>query len=118
MGRGRPVCGDSLLLPPHGLVQGDGRRASDADRDKSYPFSTNIRMSAPLEAVPEDVVEAPATYVHFWFILISVPNLLIIGGMVVLFALALVLPFPRHRSVTTPVQPTPPDGAPAPPPRL
>jgi len=73
-------------------------------------------MSAPLEAVPEDVMEAPATYVHFWFILISVPNLLIIGGIVVLFALALVLPFPRHRSVAKPVEPTPPDGATAAPP--
>jgi hypothetical protein len=55
-----------------------------------------------LEAVLEDGMETPATYVHFWFILISVPNLLIIGGMILLFVLALVLPFPRHRSGPTP----------------
>jgi hypothetical protein len=52
-------------------------------------------------------MEAPATYVHFWFILISVPNLLIIGGMIVLFVLALVVPFPRHRSVAGPAPLTP-----------
>jgi len=52
-------------------------------------------------------MEAPATYVHFWFILISVPNLLIIGGMIVLFVLALVIPFPRHRSAAKPMTPTP-----------
>ncbi len=47
-------------------------------------------------------MEAPATYFHFWFILISVPNLLVIGGMIVLFVLALVVPFPRHRSAAKP----------------
>jgi quinol-cytochrome oxidoreductase complex cytochrome b subunit len=53
-------------------------------------------------------MEAPATYVHFWFILISVPNLLIIGAMIVLFVLALVVPFPRHRSVAKPTTATTP----------
>jgi hypothetical protein len=62
-----------------------------------------------LEAVLEDVMETPATYVHFWFILISVPNLLIIGAMILLFVLALVLPFPRHRSGPT-LDATPPAG--------
>jgi hypothetical protein len=40
-------------------------------------------------------MDTPATYFHWGFILISVPNLLVIGGMVVLFAIALVVPFPR-----------------------
>ena len=40
-------------------------------------------------------MDSPATYFHWGFILISVPNLLVIGGMVVLFAIALVLPFPH-----------------------
>jgi hypothetical protein len=40
-------------------------------------------------------MDSPATYVHWGFILISVPNLLVIGGMVVLFAIALVVPFPH-----------------------
>jgi len=40
-------------------------------------------------------MDSPATYFHWGFILISVPNLIVIGGMVVLFAIALVLPFPH-----------------------
>ncbi len=40
----------------------------------------------------------PAGYLHWGFILISWPNLILIGLMVVLFALALVLPFPGHGS--------------------
>ena len=39
-------------------------------------------------------MDSPATYLHWGFILISMPNLLVIGGMIVLFALALVAPFP------------------------
>ena len=44
------------------------------------------------------VMDQPAGYLHWGFILISWPNLLVIGLMVVLFALALVLPFPGHGS--------------------
>jgi hypothetical protein len=40
-------------------------------------------------------VDSPAGYLHWNFILISIPNLLVIGLMVVLFALAVVVPF-RH----------------------
>ncbi len=40
-------------------------------------------------------MDTPATYFHWGFILISVPNLLVIAGMVVLFAIALVVPFPH-----------------------
>jgi len=40
-------------------------------------------------------VDTPASYVHWGFILISVPNLIVIGGMIVLFAIALVAPFPH-----------------------
>jgi quinol-cytochrome oxidoreductase complex cytochrome b subunit len=56
-------------------------------------------------------MDTPATYVHFWFILISVPNLLIIGAMILLFVLALVIPFPRHKAVAKPVETTAPDVA-------
>lgn len=41
-------------------------------------------------------MDSPASYVNLGFISISVPNLLLIGLMVLLFALALVLPFPGH----------------------
>jgi len=40
-------------------------------------------------------MNSPATYLHWGFILISIPNLLVIGGMVVLFGIALVAPFPH-----------------------
>lgn len=40
-------------------------------------------------------MDSPATYLHWAFILISVPNLLVIAGMLVLFAVALVVPFPH-----------------------
>ncbi len=40
-------------------------------------------------------MDTPATYLHWGFILISVPNLAVIGGMIVLFAIALFAPFPH-----------------------
>jgi hypothetical protein len=40
-------------------------------------------------------MDSPATYFHWYFILMSVPNLLVIAGMIVLFAIALVAPFPH-----------------------
>jgi hypothetical protein len=41
-------------------------------------------------------MDQPAGYLHAGFILISWPNLILIGIMLVLFALALLLPFPGH----------------------
>jgi hypothetical protein len=41
-------------------------------------------------------MDSPATYLHWGFIYISWPNLLVIAGMIVLFALALILPFPHE----------------------
>jgi len=40
-------------------------------------------------------MDSPTTYFHWGFILISVPNLLVIAGMIVLFAIALVVPLPH-----------------------
>lgn len=40
-------------------------------------------------------MDSPANYFHWGFILISLPNLLVIVGMLVLFAVALVAPFPH-----------------------
>ncbi len=42
-------------------------------------------------------MNSPAPYIHWGFILISLPNFVLICVMVVLFALALVVPFPHHR---------------------
>ena len=41
-------------------------------------------------------MDAPAPYFQWGFIQISLPNLVVIGVMLVLFVLALVLPFPGH----------------------
>jgi hypothetical protein len=38
-------------------------------------------------------MDSPAGYLHLGFILISYPNLLVIAGMIVLFAIALLAPF-------------------------
>ena len=40
-------------------------------------------------------MDTPATIFQGGFILISLPNLVVIGGMIVLFAIALVAPFPH-----------------------
>ena len=42
------------------------------------------------------VTEAPGNYIHWGVIQISVANAAIIGVMVLLFILALVVPFPVH----------------------
>jgi hypothetical protein len=42
------------------------------------------------------VAEGPGKYIHWGVIQISVANLAIIGAMVLLFILALVIPFPTH----------------------
>jgi len=43
-------------------------------------------------------VDNPAGYLHLGFIVISWPNLALIGSMVALFVIALMAPFPRRRS--------------------
>jgi len=40
-------------------------------------------------------MDTPARYFDLWFIHISYPNLIVIGVMIVLFAVALVAPFPH-----------------------
>ena len=47
-------------------------------------------------------MDQPAGYLHWGFILISWPNLILIAIMLVLFALALVLPFPGHTAAREP----------------
>jgi hypothetical protein len=47
-------------------------------------------------------MDSPATYLSWNFILISVPNVLMIIGMVVVFVVALVAPFPSHDEAAEP----------------
>jgi hypothetical protein len=42
-------------------------------------------------------MDSPAAYFDWGFVHISVPNLIVIGVMVLIFILALVAPFPGHR---------------------
>ena len=41
-------------------------------------------------------MDGPAPYFHWGFVQISLPNLVVIGVMVLLFVLALIMPFPGH----------------------
>ena len=47
-------------------------------------------------------MDAAATYLNWNFILISIPNVLMIAGMIVVFVLALVAPFPSHAEALEP----------------
>ncbi|MCX6427649.1 MAG: hypothetical protein NTU82_05845 [Actinobacteria bacterium] len=42
-------------------------------------------------------LNGPAKFITWGFISVSVPNLIMIGLIIVFFALALVLPFPSHK---------------------
>ena len=50
-------------------------------------------------------LDSPATYLNWNFILISIPNLLMIAGMIVLFVVALFAPFPGHGEAAEPEEP-------------
>jgi hypothetical protein len=41
-------------------------------------------------------VDNPAAYLHLGFIVISLPNLALIAAMVVVFVIAVLVPFPRE----------------------
>lgn len=86
----------------------DARPARDiTELDRA---TCEARSKRGAEAIPEGVVAAgreesatmnmdtPAHYLHWHWILISVPNLAMIVLMVVVFALAIALPFPGERS--------------------
>jgi hypothetical protein len=42
-------------------------------------------------------VDTPAGYLHWGFILISVPNLILIGLMIAVFVIALFVPLPGEK---------------------
>ena len=55
-------------------------------------------LAAPRAAAAIDL-NTPGTYLHWSFIEISLANLMLIAVMVVIFALALLLPFPHGKSL-------------------
>ena len=60
-----------------------------------------------IDASPAWAVAAAGHYLHWGVISVSLTNLLIVIAMLVLFGLALVLPFPRPRTdVHSTVEPT------------
>jgi hypothetical protein len=50
-------------------------------------------------------MDTPATYLQWMFVNISVPNLLLILMMIVVFAMAVLLPFPRREQAPLPTEP-------------
>jgi hypothetical protein len=50
----------------------------------------------PIKQQEASRVDNPAGYLHLGFIVISLPNLALIGAMVVLFVIAILVPFPRE----------------------
>ena len=55
-----------------------------------------------IAAFPTSAMAAAGHYLHWGVISVSITNLLIVIAMLVLFGLALVVPFPGHRSTAYP----------------
>lgn len=72
------------------------------------PYGPPQRAAADTERKESAALDTPATYLNWNFILISIPNLLMILGMIALFVVALLAPFPGHDD---PVEPEDADGA-------
>lgn len=86
----RPVSPESLLdkgPAPRGTFGPPGRP------DREFKLAVNDHEEE------NSAMDSSATYLHWGFILISWPNLLVILGMIALFAVALVVPFPHHDEV-------------------
>jgi hypothetical protein len=70
------------------------RLAASGPSRPAFMAASRLRASGGRRSV-----DTPATYVQLGFIVISVPNLLVIVGMVVVFILALVAPFPANHGI-------------------
>ena len=57
-----------------------------------------VRIPSRYRGKDRRVMKDVPRYLHWWLIQISVPNLVVIGLMVLVFVLALVVPFPHRRS--------------------
>jgi hypothetical protein len=81
-----------------GFRRTSARQRSLAERDyrPSQPLDTEFKLAFRDDEADTLAMDSPATYLHWGFILISWPNLLVILGMLVVFAIALVAPFPNH----------------------
>ena len=66
-------------------------RAADPFPNRRSAMSAYRLLAAPID------LHRPAHYVHWGVVQISVPNLIVIGLMVLVFVLAVLVPFPKGR---------------------
>lgn len=88
-----PVPGSHAPAPAP-PAQADGH-------DLTGPFgrghdATAARTVDANQAREANRVDNPAGYLHLGFIVISLPNLALIAAMIVVFVIALLVPFPRE----------------------
>ena len=83
---------------PEGTFRRSTPEAARATVTQGTPSSAPaiLRKGGPVSAMSV-LASGAGSYVHWGVIQISVTNLLIVGGMIVLFVLAILLPFPGHR---------------------
>ncbi len=79
---------------------GDAR--GQAGEPKAPGALAGVRRAAGRKWKEASRLDTPATYLNWNFILISLPNLLMIVGMVVVFVVALLAPFPSHGEAAEP----------------
>ena len=65
--------------------------------DYRTDLEDDVSISAGAVASASGVISSKAHYLHWGVIQLSVANLVVIGIMIVIFALALLLPFPKGR---------------------
>jgi hypothetical protein len=74
------------------------------------PLTQGVAMPA-IAALPTWAIAASGHYLHRGVISVSIANLLIVIAMLVIFGLALVVPFPGHRTTEHPAVDRDEDGA-------
>ena len=70
-----------------------------ASQERPATRAVWTRSAAGRNRTEVNALDTPATYLNWNFILISVPNLVVIIGMLVVFGIALFAPFPGHAEV-------------------
>jgi len=85
-----------MIMPPTGV---DARRHSNAGSAPPGVDEMSHALAAEMPSpVASGLLSGTAHYLHWGPIQISLTNFVIIVAMVALFALALVVPFPRARA--------------------
>jgi hypothetical protein len=77
------------------IVKRSSRTISDANPAAHDPVCRELPTVRTMAAIFD--LNHHATYVHWHFIDVSVSNLIVVGVMLVVFAAAILLPFPKSR---------------------